>query len=243
MKKVLVIGESCKDIFIYCDSLRLAPDLPVPIVQPQFTRDNPGMAMNVLRNIAALHNNCNIITNSNWENVKKTRFVHAKTNHLFLRVDENDVVQRFDSSRVDLSSDVIVVSDYNKGFLNADDIEFLCSRHSCVIVDSKKPLGNWASKARFIKINNFEYSRSDIGVTKDLDDKIICTLGGDGARFQGVVYPTEYVDVRDSSGAGDSFLAALVVKYINTNDIIESIKYANIKASEIVAERGVGVIG
>jgi len=243
MSKILVVGESCKDIFVYCDSLRLAPDLPVPIVQPRFTKDNPGMAMNVLRNIAALHDNCSITTNSNWEKMKKTRYVHATTNHLFLRVDENDIVERFDSNSIDFSSDVIVVSDYNKGFLNCDDIEFLCSQHSCVVIDTKKPLGYWAAKAKYIKINNFEYNRSDEKVTKDLDDKIICTLGGDGARFQGVVYPTDYVDVRDLSGAGDSFLAALVVKYLKTNNIIESVKYANIQASRIVSERGVGVIG
>jgi len=242
MKRVLVIGESCKDVFVYCESLRLAPDLPVPIVQPKSIKENPGMAMNVYRNITALHKECKILTNKEWESVKKTRFVHERTNHLFLRVDENDLVERFDHRKVDCSCDVVVVSDYNKGFLSCEDIENICRAHPCVFIDTKKPLGLWASHAKYIKINNYEYSRSDHAVTKLLDNKIICTLGGDGARYQGVCYSTNYVDVRDSSGAGDSFLAALVVRYINTSDIVESIIDANVKASRIVAERGVGVI-
>lgn len=242
MKRILVIGESCKDVFVYCESLRLAPDLPVPIVQPKSINCNPGMAMNVYRNIAALHKECRILTNSKWENVKKTRFVHERTNHLFLRVDENDIVEQFDHLNIDYNCDVIVVSDYNKGFLSCGDIEKICSLHPCVFLDTKKPLGMWAANAKYIKINNFEYNRSDPAVTQFLDDRIICTLGGDGARYQGISYPTNYVAVRDSSGAGDSFLAALVVRYIYTGDIVQSIVDANLKASRIVAERGVGVI-
>ena len=32
MKDILVIGESCRDIFIYCDAPRLCPDIPVPVL-------------------------------------------------------------------------------------------------------------------------------------------------------------------------------------------------------------------
>jgi len=55
-------------------------------------------------------------------------------------------------------------------------------------------------------------------------------------------YPAEKVDVFDLSGAGDSFLAALVAKQLETNNIDEAIEYANKKASEIVQQRGVSVI-
>ena len=47
MKKVLVIGESCRDVFIYCDALRLCPDVPVPVLNIKNEVDNPGMAKNV----------------------------------------------------------------------------------------------------------------------------------------------------------------------------------------------------
>ena len=55
-------------------------------------------------------------------------------------------------------------------------------------------------------------------------------------------YITDKVPVFDLSGAGDSFLAALVAKQLETNNIDEAIKYANQKASEIVQQRGVSII-
>ena len=32
--KILVIGDSCKDIFIYGDIVRIAPEAPVPVIKP-----------------------------------------------------------------------------------------------------------------------------------------------------------------------------------------------------------------
>ena len=52
-------------------------------------------------------------------------------------------------------------------------------------------------------------------------------------------YPVDTVDVFDLSGAGDTFHAALVKKYLETTDIDISIKYANRCASEVVQKRGV----
>jgi sugar/nucleoside kinase (ribokinase family) len=67
-------------------------------------------------------------------------------------------------------------------------------------------------------------------------------MGGDGCEYKGIKYKVKKVDVKDSSGAGDSFLSALVVKYLESNDIIESIKFANKKASKVVTQVGVGII-
>ena len=44
------------------------------------------------------------------------------------------------------------------------------------------------------------------------------------------------------SGAGDSWMAAFVVKYIETNDPYESIEFANEKATIVVQKRGVTTI-
>ena len=53
---------------------------------------------------------------------------------------------------------------------------------------------------------------------------------------------TQKVEVKDLSGAGDSFMAALVIEYLNTNNIEDAIKFANKKASEVVKHRGVTLI-
>jgi sugar/nucleoside kinase (ribokinase family) len=46
----------------------------------------------------------------------------------------------------------------------------------------------------------------------------------------------------DVSGAGDTFLAGLVVKYMETKDIKEAIRFANKIAVEVVKKRGVASI-
>ena len=161
MKKILVIGDSCKDVFVYCHAQRLAPDLPIPILDVIDESENPGMAANVARNIRAIYENCDLITNEGWEHVTKTRYMHGKTNHAFIRIDSKHPTLSADASTLPLSEyDVIAISDYNKGFLTEADIASICERHPCVFIDTKKPIGSWANKAAFFKINDFEYERS-----------------------------------------------------------------------------------
>ena len=53
---------------------------------------------------------------------------------------------------------------------------------------------------------------------------------------------TKKVEVKDLSGAGDTFMAGLVVKFMETDDIDLSIKYANECASKVVTQKGVAVL-
>ena len=69
--------------------------------------------------------------------------------------------------------------------------------------------------------------------------KTICTKGGDGCDYNGVNYPVNPTEIKDSSGAGDTFIAALVCEFLKSNNIDKSINYANKCASKVVAERGV----
>jgi D-glycero-beta-D-manno-heptose-7-phosphate kinase len=244
MKRILVIGDSCKDVFVYCHAQRLAPDLPVPILDVVEEAENPGMAANVARNIQAIYSNCDLATNSEWEKVTKTRYVHGKTNHTFIRIDSKHPVLRSSLSTLPLDDyDIIAISDYNKGFLTEEDIQAICENHSCVFIDTKKQLGKWAEKAAFIKINDFEYERSKDTLTPVLDEKIIRTEGAEGAVYRGKKFPVaEKVEVKDSTGAGDSFYAALLVRYAETGDINEAIEFANECAREVVTQKGVTTI-
>lgn len=227
---------------MYCDANRLAPDLPVPVLTEKRVEENPGMAANVYRNILGYVNDCSIITNENWEKITKTRYVHEGSNHLFLRVDTPHEVGRLDTSNIDFNAEIIVISDYNKGFLTESVIEEICNRHQQVFLDTKKVLGKWAENALYIKINDYEYKRSIPYITKAMNDKLIHTRGSNGCDFRGINYPVEQISVRDTSGAGDSFMAALVIEYLRNADIISSIKSANSAASRVVKTRGVGVI-
>ena len=153
-KKILVIGDSCRDIFVYCDADRLCPDVPVPVLNVLDQTENPGMAKNVQRNIKSIFNNCDIITNTNWYEITKTRYVHEGSNHTFFRVDSTRPIERIDLKSINLDYDLIVISDYNKGFLHKEDILWICKNHNNVFIDTKKIIGEWLSEAKYIKINN-----------------------------------------------------------------------------------------
>lgn len=242
MKQVLVIGESCRDIFVYCDALRLCPDVPVPVLNIQNQTENGGMAKNVQRNIQSYISGCDLVTNSDWYNITKTRYVHDASNHMFFRVDSPHIIPRINIEQITFDYDLIVVSDYNKGFLLKEDIAMICNNHSNVFLDTKKILGSWANSAAYIKINDYEYQNSRPYLTAELANKIIHTTGVNGCEFREKSYPVNKVDVKDTSGAGDSFMAALVVEYSRSADIEESIKFANRCASEVVKQKGVSVI-
>jgi len=241
-KKILVIGDSCRDVHAYCSANRMCPDKPVPVLKIVDQNDNPGMAKNVYRNIKTMVDDCDIVTNPNWYNITKTRYIHKATNHMFFRLDSAEEIKRINIDTINYDYDHIVVSDYDKGFLMEEDISTIAKNHPSVFLDSKKILGTWAKDIKFIKINNHEYARSEKAITADLESKIIKTCGEDGCYYHGVRYPVEQQDVIDVSGAGDSFMAGLIIEYSKSLDIVKSIKFANECASKVVRQRGVSVI-
>ncbi|MFZ1074842.1 MAG: PfkB family carbohydrate kinase [Minisyncoccia bacterium] len=242
-KKILIVGETCLDRFVYCAADRLAPDLPVPVLKVISETENPGMAKNVERNVKAIYTHCDLVTNKGWKKITKTRYVHQESNYTFIRIDTEPRIPRIAVRELPLSKyDIVAISDYNKGFLTEEDIKYICERHDTVFIDTKKILGPWVRRAKFIKINNQEYERSRHALTPSLAKKIICTKGGAGAEYQGALFPVEKVDVKDLTGAGDSFFAAIVVRYAETGNIKESIEFANECAKEVVKHKGVTLI-
>jgi D-beta-D-heptose 7-phosphate kinase/D-beta-D-heptose 1-phosphate adenosyltransferase len=244
--KLLVIGDSCLDIFRYGEVNRLAPEAPVPVIIPESETSNPGMAGNVVRNLEALGCQVDIITNRT--EIRKIRYVCSKYNHLLLRVDENDSCERIDRTILDNINysdyEAIVISDYCKGFLIEEDIEYISKNHKLTFLDTKKIFGSWAHKIKFIKINSLEFKNNiDVfEVDKKLLEKVIVTKGKNGCEYQGKIYPTESVSVKDLSGAGDTFLAGLVSEYIRSKDIYSAIKFAQECTTIVVQKSGVSTI-
>ena len=60
---VLVIGDSCQDVFIYGDIERISPEAPIPVFKPTHEESNGGMALNVYNNFLSLNVDVNIVTN------------------------------------------------------------------------------------------------------------------------------------------------------------------------------------
>ena len=243
-KKILVIGDSCTDVFVYGEIGRISPEAPVPVFNPLNRVENGGMAKNVFYNLKALGADVDIITNSN--DIKKIRYVEAKSNQMVLRVDEHDFCNKVDDTDlIQLHKyEAIVISDYCKGFLNEDDIEFICNNYKNIFIDTKKVLGDWIKNAKFIKINSLEYKKNHdiIPNYPQLEDKLIVTLGKNGCKYKDKLFSTEEVPVKDVSGAGDTFLAALVVEYLKTNDIERAINFAQDCTTKVVQKHGVATI-
>jgi D-beta-D-heptose 7-phosphate kinase/D-beta-D-heptose 1-phosphate adenosyltransferase len=244
--KILVIGDSCTDIFRYGKVERLAPEAPVPVIIPEREESTPGMAGNVVRNLEALGADVSFITNTN--DIRKIRYVCSKYNHILLRVDENDKCENINdqvSGNIYWSDfDAVVISDYNKGFLDELDIKFISEQHPLVFLDTKKILGKWAHEINCIKINYQEYlnNSSILEYDSNLKDKTIVTRGKYGCDFRGVNYPTKEVPVKDVSGAGDTFLAGLVVGYLKTKDYKKAIEFAQECTTIVVQKSGVSTI-
>tara|TARA_Y100000310_G_scaffold299492_1_gene334380 strand:+ start:1369 stop:2148 length:780 start_codon:yes stop_codon:yes gene_type:complete len=239
--KVLVIGESCLDIFVRGKVKRLCPEAPAPVFIPVETFKNTGMAGNVSENLRSLSIDHDIITNKNFKSITKTRYIDDRTNTMFIRVDKNDSkIKRCDISQIKFSLySAIIVVDYCKGFLTEEDITHITKNHNKVFLDTKKILGNWCNAAFIIKINNFEFERSQHALNKKIREKVICTQGSSGCLFREKLYPVKEVEIKDVSGAGDTFLAALVALYVKTQNLEKSIIFANMCATQVVQQRGV----
>tara|TARA_R110000751_G_scaffold270576_2_gene370352 strand:+ start:5193 stop:5942 length:750 start_codon:yes stop_codon:yes gene_type:complete len=245
MKDILVVGECCYDTFIYGDCDRMSPEAPVPVFLPKSESRNLGMAGNVYTNLSSMslpEENVELLSSPDWTEVNKVRYVDDRTNHMFLRVDYNDKnFERVDVSQIDYNSyAAIVISDYNKGVLSKEDITYISKHHHLTFLDTKKRLGEWASNISFIKLNTHEskYNVPDSFANK-ISHKLISTHGPDGCFFKGKTYPVDRVNIKDVSGAGDTFLAALVYSYLKSKDIEKAIVEANLCATEVVQQRGV----
>ena len=253
--KILIVGDSCTDVFVYGEITRLSPEAPVPVFNPIRQRENDGMARNVANNVEALNVTIHTITNKN--DIRKVRYVDKKSNQLVLRVDEHDYCDGISEETLiqiknnecqpsmsnKTTVDAIIISDYCKGFLQEEDIQYICENNDNVFVDTKKKLGDWVGGANYLKINSIEYEQNkDFLQDNDIINKTIITKGNEGCLFQGKIYPTDDVPVKDISGAGDTFLAGLAVEYIRSNDIIKAINFAQECTKIVIQKHGVSVV-
>ncbi len=235
---ILVIGETCQDKFIYCETTRFSPEAPVPVLNPIEIVENDGMSGNVVRNLKSL-DKLNVKHIHQIENIIKTRFVEKKSNHMFLRIDEGEKNITSFERNIDFSPyDIVIVSDYHKGFLSDLDLVYIGLNSKLSILDSKRKLNSEIiSSYDFVKLNEIEYNNN-----QDLkeSDNIIVTLGSKGSMYKGNLFsspdPQETIDV---SGAGDTFTSSFITKFYETKNIEESIIWANKMSAIVVSKRGV----
>ena len=232
--KVLLIGDSCIDKYVYGEVKRLNPEAPVPVLNYKRIETKKGMCLNVEANLLAFGIDVTTITHE--EKIVKTRYIDEKSNQQLLRLDQEVNISPYDSFLPDQHFDAIVISDYNKGFITEQKLfEIVTSAKCPVFIDSKKkklPLSNC-----FIKINEIEFNQLE-----KTSSNMIVTLGDRGAIYKNHLYNITKVETRDIVGAGDTFLAALVYGYLSYGIIEEAIPLANYAAGIAVLHPGTYVL-
>ena len=235
--KVLLIGDSCEDEYLYGACKRISPEAPVPVMDYSRMETKSGMAGNVCLNLQSFEMDITFLTNS--EKLVKTRFIDERSNQQILRVDNEESIKPLMLPVNTSGFDAVVISDYNKGYLTYSKIEDIVNGSSCpVFIDSKK---NFLPNKEncFVKINDIEYEKLDKNCHID---NLIVTSGSNGCYYKNTLYPAQKVNVYDVVGAGDTFLAALVFSYLAKGDIAESIRFANKAAAIVVGQPGTYVL-
>ena len=240
MISILVVGDKCTDKYVYGECKRLSPEQPVPVLDQIKIEERPGMAANTEMNLRSF--GINTLLLSQREVITKTRFVDTNSGYQFMRLDETPEVTPITSAEVKMAlmhinPDAIVISDYDKGYISDENLWLLCNNiNRPVFVDTKKRR-LFQKDNVYWKINKKEY---DDLIQNDLpnDSHLIVTLGSAGASWGGLIFKPEPVKVFDVCGAGDTFMASLVYKFLNTKDMGASIEFANKAAAISVTHPG-----
>ena len=226
--KILLIGDSCTDVYQYGVVDRISPEAPVPIFVKHSSETKLGMVHNVAINLSNLGCDVHIISG---KDSTKTRLIDIRSKQQIVRIDDDVYSNTINYKVCNLNKfDAVVISDYNKGSISYEMVEDLRKDfHGPIFIDTKKTdLVKFSGC--FVKINALEFSRIESNVSD-----LIITLGADGAQYNGQIYPAKKVEVADVCGAGDTFLAALTYKYLETKDIEQAVKFA-INASSVTVQ-------
>ena len=239
---VLLIGDSCVDVWAYGSCNRLSPEAPVPVMKYRETQSAPGMAANVYENLKSLGINVNFLTNK--ESITKTRYIDEKSNYQVMRLDNEPDVKPLREAELRMAAmhleyDAVVISDYDKGFVDNNLIDIIAPKNPSIkiFVDTKKKKLPTQYNNVVYKINKKEFELLDPDHIPNGKNMIV-TSGALGALWDHQTFPVPITRVFDVTGAGDTFLAALVFYYIQLPDMKESINFANRCAAIAVQNPG-----
>lgn len=276
---ITIIGDLMLDEYCFGNVTRVSPEAPVPILEINKRKLSLGGAANVALNVKGLGADVylvgvvgdddegsvlielveseniphSIIRCYGRRTTKKTRLINRKQH--MLRIDQEDTspITKGTMDRFILpeSSDVIVLSDYDKGVLKKYSfVRDIIKNHDKVYVDPKG--NNWTkySGAYCLKPNLKEFMeytnepesvRGAQKIRTSLNiQNLIITKGEDGMTLynnKGSYYiNADNKEVFDVCGAGDTVLATLA--YHHNENINYAMNQANKAAGVIVGKFG-----
>jgi D-glycero-beta-D-manno-heptose-7-phosphate kinase len=152
--KFLVIGDACRDVYIYGSTARKNPEAAAPLLNNLMTATRDGMAANVANNLAALGAEVHtILPPPPWS--EKERYIDERHGTQLLRVDYDRPSDPL-GDLPDLSAyDAVVVSDYDKGFVSHDILQKLDGKIPLFVDTKKRELGLLTEA--WVKVNEREH--------------------------------------------------------------------------------------
>lgn len=231
MIKIGLIGDNIIDEYIHCECNRISPEWPLPVYNELYKKIKKGGSKNVENNLIALGASVNhYCCPDEYASIKKRYIVNDK---IVFRCDNDKI---FNNKKIfyefDNDIEYVILSDYNKGYLNnvVDIIKNL--KNKKIIVDSKRHISNYRN-CFLLKMNEKEFkeytdnnlSLKELRSTYNINI-IIVTLGSKGCIIS-YENKTEYIDtiihnVSDVTGAGDIFISVITYYLACGYNIYES---------------------
>jgi D-beta-D-heptose 7-phosphate kinase/D-beta-D-heptose 1-phosphate adenosyltransferase len=217
MKRFLVIGDACHDIYHFGSTRRANPESRAPLLNRITSDTKLGMAANVAENLQALGALVDTkFPPERWS--EKHRYLNQHQEHL-LRVDFDSRAEPLLNAPDVQKYDGVLVSDYGKGFITEELLRDL--DYDNVFIDTKKINLGFLQNA-WVKINEVESMRLETE-----PKNLVVTLGHQGARYKGILVQPEYTSSVDPCGAGDTFLAAFAFAMVDGSSVARAIEFAN----------------
>jgi rfaE bifunctional protein kinase chain/domain len=184
----------------------------------------------------------------------KERIIADHRKMQILRIDREDTELIEHNLAIDIYTrmchdeyDLIVVSDYAKGMMTHELMDFLRDKQNArIIVDPKPKNGSMYNKVFMITPNEKEWDQMINDVSYHLKDVpyILQTLGNKGMclmeRANNKIYdvPSEKVEVYNVTGAGDTVISVVSACIAVGVDITTAVKIANKCAGYVVTKPG-----
>lgn len=195
-----------------------------------------------------------LIKKTNEVTTVKTRMI-GNFNQQIMRLDSESINQDFLIDKMITkikSNDVVVISDYNKGFIKNNSIKKILKKTKLVFVDPKQKPDIYKG-VYLVKPNMKEYENWNGQFTLKSAFKFLkkynwkWLLVTDGSKGMHILnHKSEYrhfknkiVEVADTAGAGDAVLAAIIYSFMNKSSMFDSVNLACKVASQNVQRRGV----
>lgn len=266
--KSLVIGDWVEDHYRLCESTRLCPEAPVPVLVETRKYQSPGGMGLVIEQLKALIGQNEVSHVEGSRSVKERIFADG---HLVCRIDRDSVMcaaDELEQTTVDVLKmyrpKLLIVSDYGKGAVSESSAKRIMGaakeNNVPVLVDAKKSWV-WYREAYSFFPNEGEKSavydarlwgvRGSDSTFHYLDPgtHVIQKLGPKGCTVDGTpVLPKHERLVRDSTGAGDCFIAAFAAKLLTyprelwDTNLVSCAEFANFIAGKSVEYVGTRVI-